>query len=102
MSIRLSSTGLYLDFIRFTFSIHFRLTICKVKNFLLKYSVFRAKASVSFHFLCIVFIQVFHRFQQGYEYTLLSLHLKISVCTGMKGDSMKKRRFTQISAIFNL
>ena len=46
MIIQVSSTGLYLDFIRFTFSIHFRLTICKVKNFLLKYSVFRAKKYV--------------------------------------------------------
>ena len=41
MIIQVSSTGLYLDFIRFTFSIHFRLTICKVKNFLLKFFVLK-------------------------------------------------------------
>ena len=91
MIIQVSSTGLYLDFIRFTFSIHFRLTICKVKNFLLKYF---------FYALFLYrFSTVFNRVMNILCYLC---NLKISVCTGMKGDSMKKRRFTQISAKFNL
>ena len=47
------------------------------------------KASVSFHFLCIVFIQVFHRFQQGYEYTLLSLRRVSPQITQITTEKMK-------------
>jgi len=47
------------------------------------------KASVSFYFLCIVFIQVFHRFQQGYEYTLLSLRRVSPQITQITTEEMK-------------